>query len=103
MTIEDKMIVLSEILDVEGMLKVSGIHESNHMPHQFTVSQKHLDYANSKSDGVLTEDILEKYKCAVGTCKLKYSEHTADSQLVLQLKRDAKETDVHSELKKLKH
>lgn len=103
MTIEQKLIAFQEILDEDGILTAKGIHEENHRPHPYTVGPEHTAEANKNGgDGVITEEICEKLRCAHPKCTLKYSEHKADAQLLLQLKRDALESQVHDQLLKIK-
>lgn len=102
MNIEQQMEVFSDILKDENILAVKGINETNHKPHQFNVGPKHSKEANDINGGVITEDILEKHKCALPGCHLKYSQHETDKLLFLQLTRDAFENDVHEELVKIK-
>jgi hypothetical protein len=102
MTVEDKMIAISAILKEKEIVKVTGIHEENHKPHQFTISDTHIKASNKNGSGVITEDILEEYDCGHPGCKLKYTEHENDSILFLQLTRDATDIEVHDELKKIK-
>lgn len=102
MTIEKRLEIFQEILNQENLLKASGIHESNHRPHQFTVTEKHIKEAEETNEGILSEEICEKYPCGSKGCRLSYSDHDADRVLVLQLKQDAYESQVHAELVKLK-
>lgn len=98
---EELLTVFSNILKEDDILKTGGIKESNHRPHQFTVSKKHVDYANEHNEGVLTEEICQMFKCGVKKCKLKYEDHTCDMQLVLQLKQDVTQQQAHDQLLKL--
>jgi hypothetical protein len=97
MTIEQKLTNIQKLLNLRGILKASGIHQENWKPHPFMVSKKHLK-EKDKNEGVLTEEILEKYKCGNKNCKLKYSQHKSDDQLILQLKKDAFESEIHKDL-----
>lgn len=103
MTIEDKLLEVQKILDKTGNLKAVGIHRENMKPHQFVVSDKHIQAAAIENEGVMTEEILERFTCNEGGCKLKYSEHIADDQLVLQLKKDTKKSDVANDLNALQN
>jgi hypothetical protein len=100
MTKEQILIEFSEILKEDDIIRAAGIHEENFSPHQFTISPKHVK-ASDKVDGVMTEDICQKYPCAVKGCNLPYEEHNADRQLVLQLKRDITQDEAREQLLKL--
>ena len=101
MTKEEILIVFSEILKEDDIMKAVGLHEENFSPHQFTVSEKHVNEAN-KTDGVLTEAICQMYPCAVKGCHLPYEEHDSEKQLVLQLKRDVTPVEANNQLLKIK-
>ena len=91
-----------DILAEKDILKVAGIHEENHKPHPFMVGPKHIKKANLENEGVITEEICEEYKCEQKGCKLKYSEHISEKTLVLQLKRNVKNSEAQEELIKIK-
>lgn len=99
---EQLMGVFMDILAEKDILKVAGIHEENHKPHPFMVSPKHIREANEKNEGIITEEICEKYPCGKKNCKIPYSKHTSEKTLVLQLKRDVKTSEAHEELIKIK-
>lgn len=102
MTVEEKMTVFSDILDVKGILKVKGIHEVNHRPHPYTVGSKHVAFAAKHNGGILSEDILESLPCAHKGCNLSYTEHESDRTLFLQLTRNATNIEANEELIKIK-
>jgi len=103
MTIEETMVLFSDVLDKKGLLKVKGIHETNHDPHQFTIGPKHIAAANEKGrGGILSEDVLKEISCAVPKCNLSYEDHKSDKVLFLQLTQDVTETDAQNELIKIK-
>jgi len=98
---EDIITQISDILKESGVLRVGGIKEENFKPHQFRVGAKHIKAADEENEGVLTEEICQRIRCEQPYCNLKYEEHTADKELVLQLARDVTETEVKGELAKL--
>lgn len=98
---EELLTLFSEILNTEGLLKAVGIHEVNHKPHPFMIGPKHIA-ASQDNGGVITEEICEKIKCASKGCKLKYSQHSADKTLFLQLTQDVYNTEATGELLKIK-
>ena len=100
-TIEELLIMFSEVLDKKGYLNVKGINETNHTPHQFMIGPKHIEYASDHSNGMLGEDTLKAIKCASPKCGLSYEEHKSDKVLFLQLTQDLKETDAQNELVKI--
>jgi len=102
MNIEEQMEVFADILTVNNVLKVKGINESNHKPHQFMIGPKHIKKAEETNGGVLTEEILEDFRCGAPKCNLKYSQHESDKLLFLQLTRDATEIEANDELLKIK-
>lgn len=102
MNIEESMTTLSEILDVEGILKVKGINEVNHQPHQFTIGPKHLKHSAVNDAGAMSEETLEAIPCDAKDCGLLYSEHTAEKVVFLQLTRDTSQIEANDELIKIK-
>ena len=99
---EQLLILLSDTLGEDCMIKPVGFVEANHKPHQFRVGAKHQLAAEKENKGVLTEEICQRIRCEQPYCNLKYEEHTYDKELVLQLTRDAEQADVMNELVKLK-
>lgn len=99
---EELLSIFSEVLNREGKLKVAGIHEEDHKPHPFTVSDEHTEYAKEHNEGVLSEDICDELGCKHPDCTLKYDQHESDKTLVLQLTSDITQDDAHEELKKIK-
>ena len=102
MTKEELLIVFSDVLKVENLLKVSGIHEVNYRPHPFTVGPKHIADASENHGGLLGEATLQKIQCAHPNCKLSYEDHDSDKVLFLQLTRNATEHEANNELVKIK-
>lgn len=94
--------VFQDILAEADIIKVSGIHEEDHKPHPFTVGPKHIEEANEKNEGVITEEICEMFPCEHQDCSLSYTDHTSTKTLVLQLKRDVLHSEAHAELAKIK-
>lgn len=101
-TIEAALIDLSKELEKKDIIKAAGIHEDEHDPHPFTVGKEHTDYAKDTNQGLLSEDILEMFTCYHPDCNKPYREHKARRTLLLQLKRDVKQTDANDELVKIK-
>lgn len=101
-TIEELMTIFSDQLSELNILKVSGIHEVNHKPHPYTVGPKHVSYAAEHNGGVLSEEICQKIKCTHPKCNLDYTDHKSDKTMFLQLRRNALESEVQSELVKIK-
>lgn len=102
MTIEETMVLFSDVLDKKGLLKVKGINETNYDPHPFTIGPKHIKHANDNSGGILNEDTLKASKCGAPKCNLSYEEHKSDKVLFLQLTQDVTELNAQSELVKIK-
>lgn len=100
MTIEKLMEVFSEILDQDMLIKVSGIHQTDHYPDVFTISQDHEKEIAKTEDGILTEEICQMFNCV--NCGLSYDDHTSTKQLVLQLRKDVTQTEAQEQLVKIK-
>jgi len=98
---EELLTLFSEILAEDDIIKTGGIKEDNHSPHQFTVGSKHIREADKTNEGVLSEEICQKFKCAHKGCYLKYDEHKCDMELVLQLKQDITQEQAGEQLLKL--
>lgn len=99
---EQLLTTLKDALSEDTMLSPKGFIEENHKPHQFRVGAKHQVAAKEENDGVLSEEICQRFPCEHLYCNLSYEEHTSDLTLILQLKRDAEQTDVMNELVLLK-
>jgi hypothetical protein len=99
---EKLLTALTKALGKDTMLSPKGFVEENHKPHQFRVGAKHQLAAAEENEGVLTEEICQRIPCEHLYCNLSYEEHTSDKTLVLQLTRDAEQTDVMNELVKIK-
>jgi len=99
---EETLTFFQEIFDDAGIFKAAGLHEENHQPHIFTITSEHLEYAKENNEGVMTEEICEKFQCGHKNCKLEYSKHESDKTLFLQLKKDTEQEDANNELIKIK-
>ena len=100
MNIEEKLIAISLVLKKSGAFKTLGINEEDHKPHQFTVGADHT--VNVGKDGVMTEELLERFPCAAPGCKKKYSQHSSVDTLVLGLNKDMTQPEIMEELKTIK-
>lgn len=99
---EELLIVFSDIFKENDVIKAKGFIEENHKPHQFMVGHNHQEAASKENNGVLTEEICQKIPCEQPYCDLSYEEHTCDKTLILQLTRDATQSEVRDELIKAK-
>lgn len=99
---EELLTLFGEILKDKNLLIPVGMLEENHKPHPFQIGKKHTDAAAAENEGVLSEEICERYKCYHKKCKLKYTQHTAEMTLMLSLTRDGSQSQVNDELLKIK-
>ena len=83
---------------------MKDIMEVNHKPHPYTVGPRHVTYA-SEHGGMLSPDVIRqgekanKCKCAAKGCTIPYDEHTADTVMFLQLKRNGTNEEANAFLK----
>lgn len=99
---EELLTKLTDALSEDTMMVPRGFVEDNHYPHQFRVGADHQVAADKENEGILTENILQRFPCQHLYCDVKYEDHTSDKTLVFQLTKDAEQIDVMNELAKLK-
>lgn len=78
-------------------LKFKSIIEINFKPHPFVVGSKHLAYASDNCGGMLGEEVMEKIPCA--ECRRPLEEHTYDTVLALELKKNLTNQEAKDQLK----
>lgn len=71
-----------------GVFLFKDITRVNHSPHPYTIGPKHIKHASDNHGGMLGEQTLRKIPCAAPKCTASYEEHTSDTVLFIQLKRN---------------
>lgn len=96
--LEKKAKVFFEDCDIFTMLSVEHV---NHDPHPYVIGPKHIAHASDKHCGMLGEETLKAIPCAHPRCQVPYDQHTSDTVMFLQLKREATNNEVAAKLKEL--
>ena len=72
-----------------------GVNYVNHKPHHFMITDKHI---KNSPGGILDPDSAP---CGFKDCNLKYSEHTSDRVIFLQLKENVQTDYMQKVLQKI--
>ena len=102
---EQNLKTLKKLFDNDIFL-VAKCDSVNFNPHPYTIGTKHVVFASDHHSGLLGDTALDAFekqggKCAHPNCYLKRAEHTHDNVVFLQLKRNANQEEVRTEMKKM--
>ena len=90
---QDKYFKDSELLTLKSIASV------NHKPHVYVIGPKHIAYASDHCGGILGKETCEKVGCAHPGCNTSYDEHTSETVMFIQLKKDCKNQEINDFLK----
>lgn len=82
-------------------LRLKEIMSVNHDPHPFMIGSEHIVHADKHNNGILSKEVMEEVGCAHPGCNLSYDEHTFNTVLFIQLKRDVTNIEITNELRKM--
>ena len=85
------------------LFKLHDIVTVNHQPHPYMIGPNHVKHAADKCGGMLGEETMREVPCAVPGCGLSYEDHTSETVLFVQLKRNMTPDEAQSFLGKLEN
>lgn len=95
----------TELFKESDLFRMKDIMEVNHKPHPYMIGPRHVTYASDNWSGMLSPEAIRagekanKCRCAVKGCTVPYDEHTADTVMFLQLKRNGTNEEANAFLK----
>ena len=90
----------TEMFKGNDLFHLKDIMDINHNPHPFTIGPKHIKAANKNGHGgMLGTEVIKEVGCAHPKCNMPYEQHTSDTVIALQLKRNGTNEEANAFLK----